>query len=172
MPVPLDDEDESWLDTRPDPIPAGPRRGPALWVVHMSHHAVAARRGLREGFICVGWVEAGDLSQCRDREGLKAAFNAHYPGEHPSKVANWAGDALRFTFEMSRGELFVFPVTGKDEIHIGRIEGDYRFVAEDAELVAGDSASTRHVAWLATVPRSVRSAISPATMRTSCARSV
>lgn len=154
MPEPYLDDDESWLDTRPDPVPAHLRVDPALWVVHMSHHPIAATRGLAEGFICIGWVEAGELTQYRGQEGLKAAFDRHYPNQHPHRIANWAGDARRFVFEMSKRELFVFPVTGEDTIHIGEIAGDYRFAANDPELVAGDSASIRDVKWLATMPRS------------------
>lgn len=50
--------------------------------------------------------------------------------------------------------VFRVPVTGKDEIHIGQITGDYHFAADDVELVEGDSASTRRVKWLRTVRRS------------------
>ncbi len=155
MPNPFLDDDESWLDTRPDePPPTKKRRVTPLWVVHMSHHKIAAKRGLKEGFICVGWVEAGDLSQYPTRDRMKWAFDTKYPGEKKMRVANWAGDALRFVFEMSKTDLFVFPVTGQDEIHIGEITGDYQFAAEDLELVSSDSASMRRVKWLKTVRRS------------------
>jgi len=154
MPTPYEDDDESWLDTRPDPIPKAVHAREPLWVVHMSHHKIAASRGLAEGFICVGWVEAGDLSRFPGQEQLKSAFDKHYPGQDPRTIANWAGDARRFVMKMDRGHLFVFPVKGKDEIHIGEITGDYRFAGEDPELIAGDSASVRSVKWLGMVKRS------------------
>jgi len=153
MPDPFIDDDESWLDTRPDPAPPSQRTQDRLWVVHMSHHKMAAARGLAEGFICVGWVEAGDLSHYAGREALKAAFNRHYPGHKPGCVSNWAGDALRFVFDMNPGHLFVFPVTGGDHVHIGEVTGDYCFRGDDAELVASDSASVHPVKWLGTVNR-------------------
>jgi predicted Mrr-cat superfamily restriction endonuclease len=132
-----------------------------LWVVHMSHHSVV-ERGLKEGFICVGWVEAGDMRQYPTREALKVAFDRHYPGRNPQLIAHWAGDALRFLFEMSKGDLFVFPVTGGQEIHVGQVDGDYEFADHDAELKNNDSASIRKVRWLATVRRS---AFTPAAIR-------
>jgi predicted Mrr-cat superfamily restriction endonuclease len=55
---------------------------------------------------------------------------------------------------MGKGDLFVFPVTGGDEIHIGEITGDYEFASTDAELVASDSAHLRRVRWFTTVSRS------------------
>ena len=150
---PYDPDDESWLDTRPDPLPVKKRKEDSLWVVHMSHHPVAAKRGLLEGFICVGWVKAGYLSQYRDQEQFKAAFHKCYPGHPLGRIANWAGDARRFVCEMDLDDLFVFPVTGKDEVHIGQITGDYRFTADDPELIDNDSASIRNVKWLKTVRR-------------------
>lgn len=151
---PYDEDDESWLDTRPDPKPKVRNAVDPLWVIHMSHHVLALKRGLAEGFICVGWVEAGDLSKYSDQEQLKAAFDKHYPGQPAGRLANWAGDARRFVWEMDRDHFFVFPVTGKDEIHIGQIAGDYQFAAHDLELVGADSASTRKVKWIRTVRRS------------------
>lgn len=149
-----DDDDESWLDTRPDPVPEPKRSAPELWVIHMSHHEVAAERGLAEGFICVGWVEAKDLRKYGTRQALKSALARLYPDRKPRTIANWAGDILAFVFKMAKGDLFVFPVTGGTEIHIGEITGAYEFAENDPELVAGDSASIRRVRWLKTLPRS------------------
>ncbi len=62
MPQPQNDEDdEPWLDRSPYRPPPKAARAEELWVVHMAQ-AVGARRGRAGGFICVGWVEAGDLS--------------------------------------------------------------------------------------------------------------
>ncbi len=55
---------------------------------------------------------------------------------------------------MRKGELFVYPVTGGDEVLIGEVIGEYRFAPEDPELRANDSANIRSVKWLATLPRS------------------
>lgn len=147
-----DDDDEPWLDRTPDKPPAKAARGAALWVVHIGQ-PVGARRGRAEGFICVGWTEAGDLSLLGTRDKLKRAFDKHYP-DHPSmRVANWAGDALRF-IDMRRGEMFVFPVKGEDEILVGEIVGEHRFRPDDQELMENDSANTRPVKWLGSFRRS------------------
>lgn len=146
------DDDESFLDTRPDPVPMKRRPGPELWVVHMSHHKIGAARGLAEGFISVGWLEAGDLRRYPTQEKMKAAFAKLYPEDKLETFAQWAGDALRF-LSMNKGDLFVFPPKSKNEIHIGEITGDYEFAEHDAELVKDDAAQIRRVKWLKTVSR-------------------
>lgn len=50
-----------------------------------------------EGFVSIGWDDAGDLQRIPDgREGLKTKLDALLPDAKPRAVALWAGILLRF----------------------------------------------------------------------------
>ncbi len=153
MPKYYADDDEPWIDKRPDPALAKAKRPDALWVVHMSHGGRAVERALKEGFICVGWVEAGDLRRYPSQEAMKAAFWKHYPEEKDGRIAHWAGDALRFVDRMQVGEHFVFAAPDAGLIHLGKVTGGYEHRADDADLWEADSANVRRVEWLGQLPR-------------------
>ncbi len=138
-----------------DLIKAQPKRSTSrTWAVHMSHQNAGARRGEIEGFICCGWVLAGDLTKFDTQELMVAALSKHYPNEKPGRISHWAGDALRFAFDMKPNHLFAYLIEDNGEVMIGTVQGEYEFWGQDQELVDADSASVHRVKWLLNVPRS------------------
>lgn len=64
-------------------------------------------------------------------------------------VPNNAGQLFRFVHEMEPGDVVVYPSKADRQIHIGRVEGSYRY---DPQLESGYP-NVRPVKWLKSVPR-------------------
>jgi restriction system protein len=130
-----------------------PFQGDRLWVVHIGLNDSIALRALKDGFVCIGWTEMGDLAAFPTREKMRAAMQATWPAWSSAKVRSSFGQVFRFAHKMQEGEAIVFPVRPTRQIAIGRINGPYRFAKDDQELVELDYCNVRPVEWLKTVPR-------------------
>jgi len=126
-----------------------------LWVIHIGNNDRIALRALEEGFVCIGWTEMGDLAVHGTRPAMRAAMEAAYPSWTAKKIKSSYGQTYRFAHEMQVGEPVVFPVRPTKEIAIGRISGEYRWAADDADLMVNDCNNIRPVEWLKVVPRTV-----------------
>ena len=62
---------------------------------------------LREGYICVGWDEVGDLSQFESREAFRAQFEEAYPYNGHLAQARRKGNELWKLAELEPGDLVV-----------------------------------------------------------------
>jgi predicted Mrr-cat superfamily restriction endonuclease len=123
-----------------------------LWVVHITEKPLGDAKGRADGFVCFGCFEAGDLSQCPELDQMRAVIERAYPDK--TKKARWAEDAHRLLFQVEEGDLMVHPIDGEPDVMIGVFEGGYARLENDRALIDEDSAQTRRVRWLATVPRS------------------
>ncbi|HEY4534362.1 MAG TPA: restriction endonuclease [Enteractinococcus sp.] len=86
-----------------------------------------------EGFVSIGWDDAGDLQRIPDgREGLKAKLDALLPDAKPRAVALWAGILLRFRDDITVGDVVVAPYKPDSTINIGVVTGDYEFCPDAA----------------------------------------
>lgn len=124
-----------------------------LWVVHIGNSDSIALRALKEGFICIGWTDMGDLSLYDTREKMRAAMERTFPAWKPKKVSSSYGQPFRFVHEMDIDDLVVFPVRPTSEIAVGRVVGLYKRATDDPELVENDYENMRPVEWLKVVPR-------------------
>src|SRR5690625_785715 len=109
------------------------RKDPAVYSksnVWGSHNDTYTTELVNEGFISIGWDEAGDLRQIQDgREGLKDKLSEVLPDAKPRAVALWAGILLRFRDEIQPGDIVVSPYKPDSTINIGVVTGDYEFVS-------------------------------------------
>lgn len=124
-----------------------------LWVIHIGNDDRIALRAVEEGFVCIGWTKMGDVSSYTTRDSLRDAMQATWPGFKKRKLGNNVGQVFRFAHEMKIGDPVVLPVKPTREVAIGKITGDYRFAADDEELVENDYSNVRPVEWLKVVPR-------------------
>ena len=62
---------------------------------------------LREGYICVGWDEVGDLSQFESKEAFRARFEEAYPYNGLLAQARRKGNELWKLRELEPGDLVV-----------------------------------------------------------------
>lgn len=122
----------------------------ALWGIHAGRTGDADALFLQRNCIAIGWDAMGDLSKLSaDREAFKLRYVESYPKAKPGAIATVSGVPYRFLHEMKQGDLVAYPSKQDKHIHIGRIEGDYRYEP------AGEKGypHRRSVAWLKSVPR-------------------
>jgi predicted Mrr-cat superfamily restriction endonuclease len=104
-----------------------------------------------DGFIALGWdaIDRDVRDLVADRDALKAELHVAYPRKNSRAVAAWAGIFIRFVIDARPGDVVVHPHKEERTINFGRIESDYRYVA--------DGPTRRHrraVTWTGTgVPR-------------------
>jgi len=92
----------------------------------------------------------GDLSLLRaDREAFKEKYVEIYPNAKKGGIATVSGVPYRFLHEMKEGDLIAYPSKQDRHIHIGRIQGGYRY---DPVGERGYP-HRRSVQWLKHVPR-------------------
>ncbi len=121
-----------------------------VWGIHAGETGDAENLFLRKGYIAIGWSKVGDLSALRpDREAFKAKVTEVFPEKRPGAIPNNAGQLFRFVHEMKPGDLVVYPSKRAREVHIGRVEGVYKY---DPSLESGYP-NLRPVKWLRTLPR-------------------
>jgi restriction system protein len=95
---------------------------PTIWGLHHDGNLQL----VDEGWIGVGWTDAGDLTRLRDdRDVFKECLRERFPGKSDSWIANAAGQLLRFRYVMAIGDLVVYPRRADRTVNIGRITGDY-----------------------------------------------
>ena len=80
------------------------------------------------GFVSLGWSRMPDVRTLGpDRETLKTVLAAAYPRAKPGAIPVWAGQFLRFGFEMEPGDLVVYPEKATRTVAIGEVAGDYEW---------------------------------------------
>lgn len=121
-----------------------------LWGIHAGETGDADTQFLKTNCIAIGWEEMGDLSTiAHDRAAFKAKVQSVYPDKKPGAIANYAGQLFRFVHEMKTGDLVAYPSKRDRMIHLGRVEGPYRY---DPKVSAGYP-NSRSVKWLKEVSR-------------------
>jgi restriction system protein len=120
-----------------------------IWGIHAGKTGDADELFLKRNCVGLGWTRIGDLSKLDpDREAFKSLVAEKYP-EKPSAVPVNAGQLFRFVHEMKRGDFIAYPSKRDRHVHLGRVEGDYRF---DPKTEPGYP-HVRAVKWLRDVPR-------------------
>jgi len=118
-----------------------------IWGIHAGRGGEADSLFLKKNVVALAWHELGDLSKINpDRETLKELIKKTYPNKKPMSIAIDAGQLFRFVYEMEIGDLVVYRSRLDREVHIGRIEGNYSFVAGEVYP------NRRLVKWLKSLP--------------------
>lgn len=121
-----------------------------IWGIHAGKTGDADNLFLGKSCIAVGWAKMGNLSDIKpDRDAFKAHVLEAYPSAKPGAIPNNAGQLFRFVHVMKPGDLIIYPSKHDHQIHLGRVEGDYRY---DSNTEPGYP-NVRAVKWLRNVPR-------------------
>jgi restriction system protein len=121
-----------------------------IWGIHAGKTGDADSLFLNKNCVAIGWVQMGDLAALKpDREAFKAKVVEVYPDAKPGAIPNNAGQLFRFVHEMKVGDLVAYPSKRDRQIHLGRVEGNYR---HDPTTEPGYP-NVRTVKWLRSVPR-------------------
>ena len=120
----------------------------SIWGLHMAD--IDAESPIENGFIGIGWPEMGDLSKLpNNREAFKAQMSRKYPEEKAGAIPVKAGVLFRFANEMEIGDLVVYPSKPDRIVHLGIIEGGYKYAAQ----FFGDYPHRRNVKWVRQMQR-------------------
>ena len=121
-----------------------------VWGIHAGRTGDADMLFLKQNCIAIGWGAMGDLSAlATDREAFKQRYVQAYPDAKKGGIATVSGVPYRFLHEMKSGDLVAYPSKQDKQIHIGRVEGDYRYDS------TGETSypHRRRVKWIRHVPR-------------------
>ena len=123
---------------------------PVVWGIHAGKTGDADTLFLKKGFVALGWTKISDLSKVpADRESFKQVYSRAYPEAKPGAVPTSAGQLFRFIHEMAVGDVVAYPSRRDRQVHLGRVEGPYRYDA-------GDEPGYPHVRpakWIRALPR-------------------
>jgi restriction system protein len=121
-----------------------------IWGIHGGRTGDADSLFLKKNCIAIGWATMGDLGAlAADRDAFKAKVAQAYPDKKPGAVPVNAGQLFRFVHEMKIGDFVVYPSKRDRQVHIGKVEGSYKF---DLSMEYSYP-NRRTVKWLRAVPR-------------------
>ena len=121
-----------------------------IWGIHGGRTGDAHSLFLHKSCIAIGWAKMGDLAPLgADREAFKARVAELFPEKKPGGIPVAAGQMFRFVHEMKPDDLVVYPSKQDRKVHLGRIEGAYRY---DPSAEPGYP-HRRNVKWLKSEPR-------------------
>lgn len=121
-----------------------------IWGIHAGRTGDADFLFLEQNCVAIGWDAMGDLSKLPpDREAFKQRYVQAYPNAKPGGIATVSGVPFRFLHEMKVGDLVAYPSKQDKHIHIGRIEGKYRYEPSGEKGYP----HRRAVNWFKHVPR-------------------
>ena len=120
---------------------------PKVWGLHMGEHV--GGRPVEQGYVAIGWQELGDLKQYNDREAFKAAIAENIPEAKEGALPVFAGILHRFTNEMRKGDIVIYPSKHDRMVNIGRFTGEITYHEGDAD----EYPNRRGVEWLGHFPR-------------------
>ncbi|WP_369914390.1 restriction endonuclease [Xanthomonas sp. NCPPB 3005] len=121
-----------------------------VWGIHAGRTGDADLLFLKQNCIAIGWEAMGDLSTlAAERDAFKQRYVQAYPNAKKGGIATVSGVPYRFLHEMKVGDLVAYPSKQDKYIHIGRIEGEYRYEPAGEKTYP----HRRKVKWLKHVPR-------------------
>lgn len=121
-----------------------------VWGIHAGVQGEADAIFRKKKMIAIGWSKVGDLKKVGvDREAFKEAVRQAYPETKDGAVPVYAGIFYRFVYEMKQGDVIVYPSKVDRHVHIGLVDGDYKYDPKISERYP----SIRPIAWKRSVPR-------------------
>lgn len=120
---------------------------PVIWGIHAGAFGEAESLFLKKRHLALGWSSMPDLSTLPpSRDAFKETLIEVEPTYKPTAVPGAAGQLFRFIHKMKIGDLVIFREKRSQEIHIGRVTGEYQHRPD----LNGDYPHARLVEWLKT----------------------
>lgn len=120
------------------------------WLVRAGRYGENELLALDAGIVVVGWSQLRDLAEASSREELAELLRETYPTARPATLRNHLAQLWAFRDTMAVGDLVALPLKTAGSVAIGRITGDYTYLAD----LPPTARHLRTVNWLATdVPR-------------------
>lgn len=119
-----------------------------VWGIHGGSSGEAFDLFTEQGVVAIDFT-APDLSDVPDDvSAFRAIVEVLFPERSPSSIAVTAGQLRRFRYDMTIGDIVIYPAKQDRTYRIGKVEGEYQY--------AGDHTPYPHrraVTWLATADR-------------------
>lgn len=121
-----------------------------VWGLHASRVGETDALFCEKKLVGIGGRELGSLGGLRPRrEAFEARIAECSPGRSATTVCLEANQLFQFVHEIKPGDLVVYPSRVDRLIHIGRIDGGYRFDPDHEP----DSPHLRPITWFCSHPR-------------------
>src|SRR5215207_2699550 len=121
-----------------------------VWVTRAGRFSEVDTLFLKKNVVALGWDQIGNLAAIGpNRELFKARYLETYADSKPGAVPLNAGQLFRFIHEMKPDDTVVYPSKRDRLIHIGIIQGEYRY----SPSLDSRYPHMRSVKWVKEVPR-------------------
>lgn len=121
-----------------------------VWGIHAGKTGDAETLFFKKNVVALGWDKLGDPSGIKpERESFKAKMVEAYPEMKPGALPVQTGQIFRFIYELKVGDVVVYPSKNDRQIHIGIIEGEYKY----NPALGGGYPNIRPVKWSKSLPR-------------------
>lgn len=122
----------------------------SVWGIHAGKTGDANTLFLNSNVVAIGWPEMGDLSKIADdRDAFKLMVTKAYPAAKAGAIPNFAGQLLRFAYEIQVGDLVLYPSKQDRMVHFGQVVGGYLSDPKTSPAYP----NMRPVKWIKAVPR-------------------
>ena len=101
-----------------------------VWVVRGGEEGEYEQSAMDSDCIVVGWDRAGDLRDHRSEEEVQNALAARNNQTVDSEIRSGAENLWRLRHDVAAGDFVIMPFKGKDICAVGRVAGDYQFIAD------------------------------------------
>lgn len=119
-----------------------------VWGIHAGKVGEADEIFLKKNYIALGWSKMGDLNVLKaDRESFKTKVAECYSEQKKGAIPAYAGQLYRFVHEVKLGDIVVYPSKRDRQIHIGKVEGPYKYDSTQ------EYPHLRSVKWVRSFPR-------------------
>ena len=95
--------------------------------------------------ICIGWSTLGDLSEIDSKEKLSELYDQYFQKNNRGRGQD-IGQVWRFLNDVKIGDYVIF--ANDSVFHIGRVESDYYYDANDNPEQNADYTNNRKVVWI------------------------
>jgi len=94
-----------------------------MWKVTAGRMNSSAEQFVDEGFVAIGWAEAGDYSSIQSKDVLTQLFNQVWPDKTERQNSVGAGQAWRFMSVFAIGDRVLTYNSDTRLYHVGTITG-------------------------------------------------
>ncbi len=100
-----------------------------LWIVRAGAHGERELAAISQTKLLPGFLEVGDLSHCKDRDGILEHLQEALPNQGDNRLRNFAAQLNQFVNTMQVGDYVVMPRKVTNGVAIGIVKGQYEYDA-------------------------------------------
>ncbi len=103
-------------------------KAPLIWGIRAGKSGEAHDLFIDEGVIALSDADLGNLANLpKSRDAFYKAYREKHPDQTRTGSAGIGGKFFRFVYEVSVGDLIVYPALPDKTIYVGSVTGDYTF---------------------------------------------